>query len=148
MAFHFTLKGLLRLRLSLERAELQKLQAIAGAVAATRAEIESVEKEMEARRRAFAVVLAEGLTGAEWHFEMAREASLLALHAELLKKLADLEEKRKQQQARYIQAHRQREILSNLRERQLSAYELEEARRAQQRIDELFLIRTITSSGK
>jgi flagellar export protein FliJ len=148
MAFHFTLKGLLRLRLSLERAELQKLKAIAGAVAAARAEVESVEKEIEARRRAFAALLAEGLTGAEWHFEIAREASLLALRAELLKKLADLEEKRKQQQARYIQAHQQREILSNLRERQLAAYELEESRRAQQRIDELFLIRTISSSGK
>ena len=148
MAFHFTLKGLLRLRLSLERAELQKLQALAAAVAAARAEIESLEKEMEARRLAFAAVLAGGLTAAEWHFEIAREASLLALRAELLKKLADLEEKRKQQQARYMQALRQREILSNLRERQLDAYELEESRREQQRVDELFLIRTVSSAEK
>jgi len=132
----------------MERAELQKLQALAAAVAAARAEIDSLEKEMEARRLAFADVLAEGLTAAEWHFEIAREASLVALRAELLKKLADLEEKRKQQQARYIHALRQREILSNLRERQLDAYELEQSRREQQRIDELFLIRTASSSNK
>jgi len=148
MAFHFTLKGLLRLRQSLERAELQKLQAIVGAVAQARAEIAAVEEEIAGRRRAFQSLVTVGVAAAEWHFEMAREASLRALQSELLKKLADLEEKRKQQQARYVQAHRQREILSNLRERQLAAYELEEARRAQQRIDELFLIRTISSAGK
>src|ERR1700733_6399593 len=126
MAFHFTLKGLLRLRLSLEKAELQKLQAIAGDVARARAEIESVENQLDAQRRAFDAILAEGLTAAEWHFEIAMEASWRALHSELLKKIAALEEKRKQQQARYVHAHMQREILSNLKERQLAAYELDE----------------------
>jgi flagellar biosynthesis chaperone FliJ len=88
MAFHFTLKGLLRLRQSLELAELQKLQAIAGAIARARAEIESVEKVIEERRRTFAELLAVGLTGAEWQFELARETSVRALLSELVKNLA------------------------------------------------------------
>ncbi len=149
MAFHFTLKGLLRLRQSLEQAELQKLQAIAADVARARTEIDSVENERDAaRRNTFDVLVSEGLTAAELHFEMARKVTLEALLSELWKKLAELEEKRKQQQVRYVNAHMQREILSSLRERQLAQYELEESRRTQQRIDELFLIRTISSSGK
>jgi flagellar export protein FliJ len=146
MAFQFTLRGLLRLRLSLEQAELLKLQAIAAEVARARAEIESVESETDAlRRRTHEALVSEGLTGAEWQFDMARETSLEALRSELLKKLATLEEKRKQQQARYRKAHMQREILSSLRERQKTQYDIEESRRAQQRTDELFLIRSISS---
>jgi flagellar export protein FliJ len=148
MAFHFTLNGLLRLRQSLERAELQKLQAIAGNIARARAELESVEKQINERRRAFDELLAVGLTGAEWQFEIASKASLHALQSALMKNLAELEAKRTVQQASYVRAHRQCEILLNLQERQLAAYKLEEARRAQQRIDELFIMRTVYNSTK
>jgi flagellar export protein FliJ len=142
MAFHFTLNGLLRVRESLERAELQRLQSIAGAVAQARAEIETLEKNMEAaQRRTFDSVVSRGLTGAEFQFERAREAALNLLRAELLKRLAELEQKRKEQQARYFQARMQREILSNLYKRQRAEYDLDQSRRTQQRIDELFLIR-------
>jgi flagellar biosynthesis chaperone FliJ len=65
-----------------------------------------------------------------------------------MKNLAELEAKRTVQQASYVRAHRQCEILLNLQERQLAAYKLEEARRAQQRIDELFIMRTVYNSTK
>jgi len=147
MAFHFTLNGLLRLRESFERAELQRLQSIAGAVALTRAEIESLEKVIEeAHRRAFDDVAAAGLTGAELHFEIARDAAWDAQRSRLLKMLFDLEQKREDQQARYLRARMQREILSNLYDRQFADYELEQSRRIQQRIDELFLIRGIPAA--
>lgn len=135
------------MRESLERAELQKLQSIAAAMARTRDEIESLEKDMDAaQRRMFNTVVATGATGAELHFEMTREAAFTMLRAELLKKLAELEQKVKEQQARYFQARMQREILSNLYKRQRAEYELAESRREQQRIDELFLIRRVSSS--
>lgn len=148
MSFHFTLNGVLRLRESLERLELQRLQAISSAVALARAEIETLENEMAAvQRRILDAVAAAGVTGAEFHFELAREEGRIALRSELLKKLADLEEKQKEQQGRYFQARMQRKIVSNLYERQLAQYKLEQSRREQQRIDELFLIRSF-SSGK
>jgi flagellar biosynthesis chaperone FliJ len=59
----------------------------------------------------------------------------------MLTKLRELEQARKKQQIRYTEARQQREILSNLRERQLSVYLREQARREQQSVDELFLIR-------
>ena len=148
MSFHFTLNGVLRLRVSLERAELQRLQALAAAVARTREEIESLEQEMKAdQRRLWEGAAATGVTGAELHFQMAREGILIALRSELWIRLSDLEQQRTAQQGRYLQARMQREILSNLRKRQLAEYELDQSRREQQRIDELFLIRNI-SSGK
>jgi flagellar export protein FliJ len=147
MAFHFTLNGLLRLRESLERAELQRLHSIAGIAALARAEIESLEKIMEeAHRRAFDTVVAAGLTGAELHFEIAKDAAWNVQRSQLLKKLIELEQKRKDQQSRYLHARMQREILSNLRDRQLADYEIDQSRRVQQRIDELFLIRGIPAA--
>ena len=147
MAFHFALNGLLRLRESLEKAELQRLQSIAGAVAMARGEIESLETVIDAaRRRTSDTVAAAGLTGAELHFESMREAAWNALRSQLLRRLADLEQKRKDQQARYVHAHMQREIVSNLYERRLAEYELDQSRRMQQQTDELFLIRSIPSA--
>lgn len=147
MAFHFTLKGLLRLRESVERAELQRLHSLAAAVAFARAEMESLEKVIEdEHRRISDTVVASGLTGAELHFGIARDVAWNAQRAQLLKAVFDLEQKRKEQQARYLQARMQREILANLRERRLADYELDQSRRAQQRIDELFLIRGIPAA--
>lgn len=148
MAFHFTLNGVLRLRESLEKAELQRLQFIASAIATTRAEIESIENDLLAAQiRTFNTVTTAGLTGAELHLEAEREAAMNELRSQLLTKLAGLEQKRKEQHARYLKARMQREILSNLRLRQLAAYELDQSRRTQQWIDELFLIRKMSAAA-
>jgi flagellar export protein FliJ len=146
MSFHFTLSGFLRLRESLERAELQRLQLIAKAVALVRVEIESLETDMDAMRRSRSdAMVTAGITGAELHFGEAREVALDVLRSELLKRLLDLEAKRKEQQARYLQSRMQREILSNLYKRQLAEYKLNQSRQDQRLIDELFLIRSISS---
>jgi flagellar export protein FliJ len=143
MAFHFSLNGVLRLRESLEKAELQQLRAIAAAVASSRADLDSLDKNIEtARRWTLDATATRGLTGAELHFEVLRESVLQTVRSSLAEKLAALERKRDEQQQRYLQARRQREILSNLYQRQLAAYRLEQSRREQQRIDELFLIRS------
>jgi flagellar biosynthesis chaperone FliJ len=52
-----------------------------------------------------------------------------------------LEQARRKQQSRYTEVRQQREIVSNLRKRQLPAYQREQARHDQQQVDEFFLIR-------
>lgn len=147
MAFRFTLDGLLRLRQSLEKAELQRLQRVAALIASTRVEIESVESVLTAARlRTFERVAGAGLTGADLHFEFAKESALNAVRSELLKKLSSLEQKRKEHQVRYVEARRQREVLSNLHKRQLADYQLDQSRRAQRQTDELFILRKISSA--
>jgi flagellar export protein FliJ len=143
MAFRFSLNGVLRLRESLEKAELQQLRAIAAAVASSRAELDSLDKNIEtAQRWTLDAAATRGLTGAELHFEVLREGVLRAVRSSLAEKLVSLERKREEQQQRYLQARQQREILSNLHQRQLAAYRLQQARREQQRLDELFLLRS------
>lgn len=133
------------MRESLERAELQRLQSIAAAVILARTEIELLETEMDAsQRRTFNTVQTAGMTGAELQFEGMKEDARNALRSELLKKLSDLERRRKEQQERYMQARMQRKIISNLYERQRAEYDVDQSRREQQRIDELFLIRSIS----
>jgi flagellar export protein FliJ len=141
MAFHFSLRALLRLRESVEKAELLRLQSIAAQAVQLRLEIESIDSEIKTRRQELLDQTAGGISGAELHLAALSEAARQQRRAQMLIKLNEVEQLRKKQQLRYTHAHQQREILSNLRERQLSVYVREQARREQQQIDELFLIR-------
>jgi len=145
MPFRFSLSSLLRLRESLEKNELQRLQTIVAQLARVRAEIDSLDAQIEAWRRQVLEQASVGISGAELHIAALGESARLERRAELLAKRNELERARQEQQARYNQARQRREILSNLRERQLSTYLHEQSRREQQQIDELFLIRR---SGK
>ncbi len=141
MAFHFSLRALLRLRESVEKAELLRLQTIAAQAVQLRLEIESIDDEIKTRRQELLDQTASGISGAELHLAALSEAARQQRRAQNLNKLNEVEQLRRKQQLRYTHAHQQREILSNLRERQLSVYVREQARREQQQIDELFLIR-------
>lgn len=147
MAFRFSLQALLRVRLSVERAELQRLQAIAAQAARVRAFIEGLDAERQVAKTKLQEAVASGISGAELRFEALREAAFGERRAALLKKLAEIEKLRHEQQARYLRVRQQREILSELRERQLAGYRAEQARREQQQIDELFLLRRGIARG-
>jgi flagellar export protein FliJ len=141
MAFHFSLGALLRLRESLERQELQKLQICAANVARVRTDIESLDAEIEAAQREVFEQTATGISGAELQMAAISDGIRRQTRTSLLAKLAEFELAWKKQQVRFAEARQRREILSNLRQRQLAAYQLEWSRREQQQIDELFLIR-------
>jgi len=141
MPFHFPLSSLLRLRESLEKNELQRLQALAAQIAQVRAEIESLDTQIESSRREVLEQAAAGISGAELHIAALGEFARLELRAKLIVRRDELERARQVQQVRYADARQRREILSNLQERQRSTYQHEQARREQQQVDELFLIR-------
>jgi flagellar export protein FliJ len=141
MPFHFTLAPLLRLRESLEKAELQRLRMMAMQVAQVRVEIESLDCEIETARRQLLEETATGISGAELNMAALLEASRREYRLRLVAKFDVLEQARRKQQSRYTEVRQQREIVSNLRKRQLSAYQREQARHDQQQVDEFFLIR-------
>ncbi len=141
MAFRFTLQGLLRVRELQEKAELQGLQALAAKVAAARAEIAALDAHTEQARRTLWGDAAAGVSGAELHFGAAREAACREQRQALRARLQEMERAQQAQQARYLHARQQRETLSHLRDQQLAAYDLEQSRKAQRQIDELFLMR-------
>lgn len=141
MAFRFTLAGVLRLRASFEKFEHLRLMAIAATIVRVRAEMDAIAKEVAVARYRVQQMLAGGTFSGEILFEKASER----LRAERLRvlemKLVDLKKKEEAQRAVYMMARQKLEIVESLRERQLSAYRQEQARREQQGLDELFLLR-------
>jgi len=141
VAFEFSLNALLRLRQSLEKAELQRLQGTVARCIRVRLRIGSVTQEIKDLRNTMQESAARGVTGAELHFQGLEVAAREKQLGELRKALNEVEQLRQKQLASYRKARQRREIISNLRQRELEAYQLEQARRQQQQADELFLMR-------
>jgi flagellar export protein FliJ len=148
MAFVFALRALLRVREIHEAAELQVLQTLVAQTSAARAEIEAFDAATAELRRHMCPDSAVGLTGAELHFQIHAQFARERRRKELGIKLQELEKSLAAQQTRFLDARQQREVLSTLRDQQLAAFELEQSRRAQQRLDELFLMRRIPARQK
>lgn len=141
MAFHFTLKAVLRLREALERAELDKLRTIATQVIQLRTEIELLDREADDERRKTLSAATHGITGAELRFAALCESVYRQKRSRLIEDLDKLELERQKCLNRYAEVRQQREILSNLRARKQAEYDLEQSRKEQQQLDELFLMR-------
>jgi flagellar export protein FliJ len=140
MAFHFSLRPILRLRASYERLERLRLLALAAAIVRVREEIAALERESQNARGLMREGLALGVTGAEIQFDTACERFRTDRKQVLETQLAELEGKQERQRVAYRAARQKREILENLRERQWNEYRQKQARREQQGLDELYLL--------
>jgi flagellar export protein FliJ len=141
MAFHFSLEAVLRLRRGLERAERLKLEAIVFEQAKMRARLEKVTQSHFELRRQFQRNLGNGLIGSELQFEATREASATAFRASLSARLKELDQQRWAQAQIFKKARQHREVLEDLRLRKLDLYRIEQGRREQKELDDLFLMR-------
>jgi flagellar export protein FliJ len=140
MAFHFVFEKMLHLRVGIERQEEQKLAAITGKIAHIRAEIAACgERRSEVRRVALREV-AGGSSGAVLQFAVTCDAAAAELEKKLRGQLRAAETARSRQLEVYRQARQKREVFERLRDRQSGAYERESLRRAQEEVDENFLI--------
>jgi len=148
MPFHFALEAVLRLRRSQERAERLKLEAIVAEQLRTQARLrETIERSFEAHRQ-FQLRLAGGMVGTQLQFEMEREARVDTICRNLRQDLEELEKRRIAQAQVFYAARRNLELIENLRERKLEAYRTEQARRDQQELDALFLLRQKDRGGE
>ncbi len=80
------------------------------------------------------------MTAAEMQFELACDRARVRRIAAWNDQVNKLEDLRRRQLEVFRKAQQQRKILENLRDRQLAAYRLVQARRAQQQMDDRFLI--------
>jgi flagellar export protein FliJ len=124
-----------------ERAALQALQSLSAQVERARAEIAATDAAVESARRELWAEASAGLPASELHYHAAQEAALRERRRTWAERLRGLEATRQQQQARYRQARQQRDVLCSLRDQQWAVYDLEQSRRAQRELDELFLLR-------
>lgn len=141
MAFHFSLEAVLRVRRTQERAERLKLESIVFEQQRARAKLQELLERSFENRRQFQVRLEGGLPAAEIQFEMEREAAANVACGNLRRAIAELEKRRIAQVQVFYAARRNLELVDNLRVRKLNAYLAEQARREQQELDALFLVR-------
>jgi flagellar FliJ protein len=141
MAFRFTLEAVLKLRLSFERLERNRLLLISAALARVREALASLARDFDALETGTLAKLAAGITSAELEVDRRIQQSFRERRAALQKREAELAAKLALQQRAYQNAKNRREILEELRDRRLAQYRAEQLRREQQQLDELFLMR-------
>jgi len=141
MAFRFNLAAVLKYRKNLEQREYLELGKVQQEILSVEAQLEQCdERRMEAVQRREQQV-AKGTVSVHLQQAYEWERNLENQRNELQVRRQELQVKRMQRLKAYEQARQKREILDHLRTEQLHAYLLEQSRREQNRIDDLFLAR-------
>lgn len=141
MSFRFPLQSLLRLRKSLEKQEEMKLQALNGHLARVRQDVATVEQQERNERYDLDGRMQSGVSGAEILLALAHRRFRQQQRQKLLREQRRFEEEHSIRQLAYRKVRQKREILSNFRERRLTAFTFEQDRRWQDSLDELLLLR-------
>ena len=141
MAFRFSLQAVLRLRRSYERRERLRLEIITRRRLHTRQQIDELKSEILEANDRLARTLQAGMPAVELHLEVAQANARAKRQEVLAEQLAKLTQEHRAQQVAYQHAQQQRQIIENLRDRLFAIYQQVQARREQQQLDDLFLIR-------
>ena len=141
MAFRFSLQAVLRLRRSYERRERLRLEIITRRRLHTRQQIAELKSEILGAKDRLAGTLQKGMPAVELHLEVAQANARAQRQEVLAEQLAKLTQEHRAQQVAYQHAQQQRQIIENLRARLFAIYQQVQARREQQQLDDLFLIR-------
>jgi flagellar export protein FliJ len=147
MAFRYSFQSILRLRLSLERQEEQRLFAMSATVARLRLELEEWERTRMQHWRVASQEMLAGSAGAILQFASLCDANAAETRGKLRVKLVEAEQQRLDQLMVYQNARQKREIFERLRNRQEEHYDREVARREQEQADDTFLMRYIGKSA-
>jgi flagellar export protein FliJ len=141
MAFQFSLAVVLRLRESLEKREERALQSIQLDVSRTLQAIEDLSVAIGGAQQARETALRQAISGGHLHSLLWEEQAAEQRLRLLLGKLQVLEQEREKQRQVYHAAHRDREMLSDMMEKQKLIYDREWLREEQKRLDDIFMAR-------
>jgi flagellar protein FliJ len=141
MSFHFPLAAVLRYRESIEQREYYAIEKTQQEIARVEARIREVEEDCAKATKDRAAELAQGIRAAHVQSAYEYQTALEQQRDMLLNLLQELKKKWRQQLASYDVARRNRETLEKLREKQLDAYNREQAKREQATMDDIFLAR-------
>src|SRR5258708_7116561 len=147
MAFSFSLEFLLRLRPSQERQEQARLQLATQRMHAAHARCESLASERIELENKFRILLQAGMATAELYFHLSARSGLDSADAEAARTLAESRKQCNEQRTKFLQSRRDREVISSVRDRQHREYLVQQIRREQQQIDDLFAMRRLHQNG-
>lgn len=142
MAFRFRLDAVLRFREGVEHTEEAALYRIVREIADAKAELQRVKTNQDRLREQRERELTQKLPAVHLLEIADRELELKNAAEALSIRLQELEIQRVKQLAIYQSAHQEREVLSELRNQQHQAHELEQRRQEQKTLDDLFLARS------
>ena len=142
MAFRFSLDAVLRFRESVEHSEETALLLIVRQMVEAEQELQRVEAEQARIRGQREKDLALTLPAAHLVDIAERELELKGRADGLRVRLQQLETQRLAQLTVYQAARQDRQVLTELRERQRHAYQWEQKRQEQKTLDDMFLART------
>lgn len=142
MAFRFSLATVLRFRESIEKREELALQKLLQEMARARREIERLTDEIAAGHEARNQAMRDPLPAS--HIQgMLNEIDVAAESRKSLRAVLDaLERQHQLQTKKYQAAHRDRQMLSDMRTRKRDVYEQERDRATQKFLDDIFAARS------
>jgi flagellar export protein FliJ len=141
MAYRFVLSPVLKLRETIEERGRQLLEQTQLEIARTIRLLQAIREQQLAEVATRERELATGTSGAHLQVVEGVWGQTRRAQAGLEKSLSELQLRREQQLANYQAAKQEREVLSDLRDRQKEAYELLASRASQRTADDLFLAR-------
>jgi flagellar export protein FliJ len=141
MAFEFSLAVVLRLRESIEKREERALQSLQLDVSRTLHAIEELSVAIGGAQQARERALQQAISGGHLHSLLWEEQLAEQGLRSLLGRLQVLEQAREKQIKVYQAAHRDREMLSDMMEKQKDIYEREWLREEQKQLDDIFIAR-------
>ncbi len=141
MPFHFSLRALLRLRQTYEKRERMHLKVLNVAYSRLQQEYQASGEQRMLVFEQLAKQLQEGISGSELQIASTSLQHSANRQHQLTGQMNDLEPQIRKQTDTYLESQRRRKILDSLRQRELRAFELDENRREQQLIDDLFVQR-------
>jgi flagellar export protein FliJ len=141
MAFRFTLDAVLKYRKNLEQREYLALGRAHQEIAQVELQLEQCEEWRVDHARRREAEATRGIASVHLQDAYEQERRMEKQRDELEAKRQELRVKLQQCLKAYELARQKREVLEELRSRQLQAYVLDQSRREQRRVDDMFLSR-------
>ena len=146
MPKRFPLAAVLTVREQKETAEERALSLVNGELQRMKTALIRLEGQLAHLAATRAGERNQVLIAAHFHAVVARHDALRAQEAELRRQVKLLEGRRVEQQGRFLSARRDREMVSQLREKHEKAWNDEQQRGENKRLDDLFSVRRARSS--
>jgi flagellar export protein FliJ len=141
VAFHFSLATVLRVRVIIEEREEGILQKILFNISKVFDDLERIHTQIEEADESRHAEILKPCIGLDVHACYDQVKELKQRRKELEDKIQKLEEARDEQLAVYEAARRNREMLTDMREKKRTAYEIEMNKREQKTLDDNYISR-------
>jgi flagellar export protein FliJ len=138
MGFHFSLDTVLRFRESVEQKEELALRQIQLEIAGLRRTIQDVTAAIAHAQKARDKAMRQTMPAAHLQAMVSEAEAAVERKKKLVASLEELEQQHAEQLKEWQAAHRKRQMLSDMEARQFDAYELEQVKAQQKRLDDLF----------